>query len=276
MGMQGGIGGTHLTPITLSPQVAPQAQEGAERGRPHRAASHRSGDAAGLGGPCPPVKGVSRAGWHFYASCGQAMLCPRVPSPGLCQWCRIPSPRVLGYPAPGLLPSPRNGSTNPPPLFLELLAGQAPCPASSPPAGSLPAPCHLLLGPLTQATSWGAPTGCSDALGCCGQGLGRAPPHLYLLQRETIYREIYIFKLIFKDLFLSLWPRPAAQSRQRGGTSFAGAVGGQSGGTHLVHAPQLHGVLGGHRQFPTSPILAAPCLSFPTSEHRRDGDWGCA
>lgn len=113
--------------------------------------------------------------------------------------------------------------------------------------------------------------------GAVGKAWGGHPPHLYLLQRETIYREIYIFKLIFKDLFLSLWPRPAAQRRQRGGTPFASAVGARSWGTDLVPAPQLHGVLGGHRHLPPlPPILAALCLSFPTSDRRRDGDRGCA
>lgn len=196
----------------------------------------------------PQLRGsAGQAGTSMQAVCRPC--CARVsPTRGCADGAASPHPGFGVITLPwACCPPPRNGSTNPPTLFLELLAGQAPCPASSPPAGSLPAPCHLLLGPLTRTTSLGAPTGCSDALGCCGQGLGRAPPHLYLLQRETIYREIYIFKLIFKDLFLSLRPRPAAQCRQRGGTPFASAAGAQSRGTDLVHAPQFHGVLGGHR-----------------------------
>lgn len=78
--------------------------------------------------------------------------------------------------------------------------------------------------------SWGAPTGAlmppilirgqpqsQSHPGVLWARPGVGTPHLYLLQRETIYREIYIFKLILKDLFLSLRPRLAAQGAGREG-----------------------------------------------------------
>lgn len=170
------FGGTRLTPSRFSPQVAGswaehlpsawQAQEGAERGHPHRAANRRSGDATRSWlrrtspprtSPHPPAKGLGRAGWHFYASCVQAMPCPRVPPPGAVLM--VPCPLTQGYPAPGFLPTPRNGSTNSPLCFWSCWQGGL---------GALPAPPlwgHCLLPvtsswePPTRATSWGAPTG---------------------------------------------------------------------------------------------------------------------
>lgn len=74
----------------------------------------------------------------------------------------VPCPLThgLGLPCPGLVahPAPEMEALTPSPLFLELLAKWAQCPASSPAAGSLPAARHLL-GLPTWAMSWGAPTG---------------------------------------------------------------------------------------------------------------------
>lgn len=74
-------------------------------------------------------------------------------------------------------------------------------------------------------------------------------PHLYLLQRETIYRDIYIFKLILKDLFLGLWPRPAAQGAGSEGVDLLPvqsclpeAVGAWGWVTDLVHVPAPWGI----------------------------------
>lgn len=232
----------------------------------------------------------------------QAVCRPRharmSPTRGCADGAMSPHPG-FGVTLPRACCPPRNGSTNPPsPLFLELLVRWARCPASSPSAGSLPALCHLLLGPPpppTWATSWGAPTGCpgapcpdkggspraSRALGCHGQGLGQAPPHLYLLQRETIYREIYIFKLILKDLFLSLRPRPAAQGAGREGADplpvqgcLMEAAGARDGDADVVHAPTPWDAGWPRAAHPLR--HTALCLSFPTSEHGRAGDRGRA
>lgn len=68
------------------------------------------------------------------------------------------------------------------------------------------------------------------------------------MQRETIYREIYIFKLILKDLFLSLQPHPAAQGAGREWADPLPSAGLPTGGSRSLGAqtwfmPPLHGQL---------------------------------
>lgn len=185
----------------------------------------------------------------------QATPCPCVPHLRLYHWCRVSSPRVWGYPALGSLP-PRNGSTNSPLCFWSCWQGGL---------SAMPAPPlwgHCLL-PITsswdnpsQAMSWGTPTGCPDAP-CPDKGAAPEPampwhamgkawgghPHLYLLQRETIYREIYIFKLILKDLFLSLQPHPAAQGAGRERADPLPTGGSRNPGAQTCSCPPLHGQL---------------------------------
>lgn len=161
-------------------------------------------------------------------------------------------------------PPPEMEALTPLPLFLELLAGQAPCPASSPPAGSLPAPCHLLLGPLTRTTSWGAPTGCSDALGCCGQGLGRAPP-TFIYCKGKLSIERYIFLSLFLKIYFSAYGLARLPSADReGGHPLPVQWEPRAGAQTWFMPPQFHGVLGGHRQLPPSPI----CCSVPQFPHQ--------
>lgn len=250
------------------------------------------------GGPDPraPHKGAQQGRLALLCKLCAGHAVPACPQPGAVPTVPCPPAQGLGLPCPGLVAPvpPRNGSTNPPLCFWSCWQGGL---------GALPAPPlwgHCLL-PVT--SSWDPPRwpcpgvpqegalvppipimGQPQSQLCPGvlwprPGVGT--PHLYLLQRETIYREIYIFKLILKDLFLSLQPRLAAQGAGREGADplpVQGcpleAAGAWDGGADLVHAPALWGAGWPRAAHPLR--HAVPCLSFPTGERGRAGDWGRA
>lgn len=166
--------------------------------------------------PRTPHKGVRQGRLALLCKLCAGHAMPTCPPPGAVLMVPRPLTQGLGLPCPGLVAPPEmEALTTPPsppnPPFLELLVRRAWCPASSPTpaAGSLPAPHHLLLGPPTWATIWGAPTGCplprpdkgatprpAVLWGAVGKAwAGTPPPFIYCKGKLSIER--YIFLSLF-------------------------------------------------------------------------------
>lgn len=172
----------------LASPGARRGTEGAERGRPRRAANRPSGDAPvsakedrppPAAPPTPKMGLAGQAGISMQAVC-RPCRATRPPPGGCADNAVCPPPNTPPGLGVTLCPPPEMEALTPP-LFLELLARRAQrpalCPATLPCAGVTACP------PLT---SWDPQPGCPAPIkGGQPQSPGWAPPHLYLLQRET-------------------------------------------------------------------------------------------